>query len=116
MGAARTLRIEEIGAEAGVLDVTLWELIWAVSEVASSEAKVPSALWDEPHTSGDRSQTTNGVRALHVLTVPECLELFWAVSEVASSEAEVIATVSALLRSGKVRLNGNFRGCPIPLG
>ena len=38
------------------------------------------------------------------------LELVLAVSEYAESEAEVIATVQSLVRSGKVRLCGNFRG------
>jgi len=38
------------------------------------------------------------------------LELVQAVSSVASSDAEVVATVLHLLRSGRVRLCGSFRG------
>ena len=38
------------------------------------------------------------------------LELVQAISEVSESEQEVIATVVYMLRSGRVRLTGNFRG------
>jgi hypothetical protein len=38
------------------------------------------------------------------------LELVQAVSEVADDDRETIATVMHLLRSGRVRLVGNFRG------
>jgi len=38
------------------------------------------------------------------------LELVQAVSAVAGSDAEVVATVLHLLRSGRVRLRGSFRG------
>ena len=38
------------------------------------------------------------------------LELVQAVSEVADDDREVVATVMHLLRSGRVRLVGNFRG------
>ncbi len=38
------------------------------------------------------------------------LDLVQAVSEVAQSEAEVVATVHQMLRSGRVRLTGSFRG------
>jgi len=41
------------------------------------------------------------------------LALVWSVREVTSDDREVVATVSALLRSGAVRLRGNFRDCPI---
>jgi hypothetical protein len=41
------------------------------------------------------------------------LDLVWSVGEVTSSDHEVIATVSSLLRSGAVKLCGNFRDCPI---
>ena len=37
------------------------------------------------------------------------LELVKAVSEVTDDEREVVATVTQLLRSGRVRLVGNFR-------
>jgi hypothetical protein len=37
------------------------------------------------------------------------LDLVRAVSEVATDEREVVATVTHLLRSGRVRLTGNFR-------
>ncbi len=40
------------------------------------------------------------------------LELIDAVSEVSDTEQEVIATVSHMLNSGRVRLAGNFRGEP----
>jgi hypothetical protein len=38
------------------------------------------------------------------------LELVRVVNEFAASEAEVVATVTHLVRSGRVRLRGNFRG------
>ncbi|HME73306.1 MAG TPA: hypothetical protein VKM54_26075 [Myxococcota bacterium] len=38
------------------------------------------------------------------------LELVCVVNEFAASEAEVVATVTHLVRSGRVRLRGNFRG------
>lgn len=41
------------------------------------------------------------------------LELIDAVSEVSETEQEVIATVSYMLKSGRVRLSGNFRDAPI---
>jgi hypothetical protein len=41
------------------------------------------------------------------------LELIEAVSEVSDSEQEVIATVSYMLSSGRVRLSGSFRNTPI---
>jgi hypothetical protein len=39
------------------------------------------------------------------------LELVRAVSEVTEDDREVVATVMGLLRSGRVRLSGSFRGC-----
>ena len=41
------------------------------------------------------------------------LELIEAVSEVSDTEQEVIATVSYMLNSGRIRLSGNFRDTPI---
>ena len=41
------------------------------------------------------------------------LALVWSVGEITSDDREAVATVSALLRSGAVRLRGNFRDCPI---
>ena len=41
------------------------------------------------------------------------LELIEAVSEVSESEQEVIATVSYMLSSGRVRLSGSFRNTPV---
>ena len=41
------------------------------------------------------------------------LELIEAVSEVSDSEQEVIATVTYMLRSGRVRLAGRFRDTPV---
>jgi len=41
------------------------------------------------------------------------LELVTAVSESAKDEREVVATVLHLLRSGQVRLCGNFRDCDV---
>ena len=40
------------------------------------------------------------------------LELVRAVSEVTDDEREVVATVRAMLLSGRVRLCGNFRNTP----
>ncbi len=39
------------------------------------------------------------------------LDLVAAIAEDAKSEAEVIATVVYMVNTGRVRLNGNFRGC-----
>lgn len=41
------------------------------------------------------------------------LELVEAVSEVSDSEQEVIATVTYMLSSGRIRLSGNFRDTPV---
>ena len=41
------------------------------------------------------------------------LELVGAISEVAENDQEVVATVVQMLRSGTVRLRGNFRGTPV---
>ncbi len=41
------------------------------------------------------------------------LELIDAVSEVSESEQEVVATVTYMLNSGRIRLAGNFRGTPV---
>ncbi len=41
------------------------------------------------------------------------LELVCALGEVTENDREVVAAVLALLRSGRVRLRGNFRDVPI---
>jgi hypothetical protein len=41
------------------------------------------------------------------------LELVAAVSEVADSDAEVVAAVSSLINTRKIRLVGNFRGADV---
>ncbi len=41
------------------------------------------------------------------------LELIDAVSEVSDTEQEVLATVTYMLSSGRVRLAGNFRDTPV---
>ena len=41
------------------------------------------------------------------------LELIEAVSEVSETEQEVLATVTYMLNSGRVRLSGNFRDTPV---
>lgn len=41
------------------------------------------------------------------------LELVEAVSDVSESEQEVLATVTYMLNSGRVRLSGSFRDTPI---
>jgi hypothetical protein len=41
------------------------------------------------------------------------LELVYALGEVTEDDREVVATVLALLRSGRVRLCGNFRNVPV---
>lgn len=40
------------------------------------------------------------------------LELVRVISEVTDDEREIVATVSEMLRSGRVKLCGNFRGAP----
>jgi hypothetical protein len=41
------------------------------------------------------------------------LELVEAVSDVTASDVEIVATVLHMLESGRVRLNGSFRGTPV---
>jgi len=41
------------------------------------------------------------------------LELVEAVSEVSESEREILATVTYMLNSGRVRLSGSFRDTPV---
>ena len=41
------------------------------------------------------------------------LELVKAVSEVSETEQEILATVTFMLNSGRVRLSGNFRDTPV---
>ena len=41
------------------------------------------------------------------------LELVEAVNDVASNEDDVVATVRHLLRTGRIRLCGNFRGATV---
>ena len=41
------------------------------------------------------------------------LELVGAIGEVTDDDREVVATVVEMLRSGTVRLRGNFRGTPV---
>lgn len=41
------------------------------------------------------------------------LELIEAVSEVSDNEREVVATVTYMLHSGRIRLSGNFRDMPV---
>jgi len=41
------------------------------------------------------------------------LELIEAVSEVSETEQEILATVTYMLNSGRVRLSGNFRDTPV---
>jgi hypothetical protein len=41
------------------------------------------------------------------------LELVKAVSEVSESETEILATVTYMLNSGRVRLSGTFRDTPL---
>ena len=43
------------------------------------------------------------------------LDLVQAVSEHAHTDAEIVATVAALINSGKIRLCGNFAGARIDL-
>ena len=47
---------------------------------------------------------------------PTLLDLVAAVTEVAEGEDETVAIVVALLRSGRVRLAGNFRECHVQPG
>ncbi|MAG32816.1 MAG: hypothetical protein CL908_18215 [Deltaproteobacteria bacterium] len=59
--------------------------------------------------------------ALHEIETGPCeepqsvtlLELIEAISEVSESEQEVVATVTSMLNSGRVRLSGNFRDTPV---
>ncbi|MFQ5416917.1 MAG: hypothetical protein ACE5FL_07705 [Myxococcota bacterium] len=41
------------------------------------------------------------------------LDLVEAVSDVTASDVEIVATVLHMLESGRVRLDGNFRGAPL---
>ena len=58
------------------------------------------------------SQTTvDGGGAITEPRVITLLELVRTLGEVTDNDREVVATVVHLLRSGRVRLRGNFRGC-----
>jgi hypothetical protein len=48
--------------------------------------------------------------------VTTLLDLVAAVSDSAKSETEVIATVTHLINSGKIRLVGNFQGADVRIG
>jgi hypothetical protein len=48
--------------------------------------------------------------------VTTLLDLVAAVSDSAKSETEVIATVTHLINSGKIRLVGNFQGADVRVG
>ena len=41
------------------------------------------------------------------------LELVRAIGEVTNDDREIVATVLHMLRSGRARLSGNFRGAPL---
>lgn len=56
------------------------------------------------HRSGEE------IACMPVANESTLLELVCIVNEYAASEAEVVATVTHLVRSGRVRLRGNFRG------
>jgi hypothetical protein len=46
------------------------------------------------------------------MQVTTLLDLVRAIGEVTDDDREIVATVLHLLRSGRVRLSGNFRGVP----
>ena len=46
------------------------------------------------------------------MQVTTLLDLVRAVGEVTDDDREIVATVLHMLRSGRVRLSGNFRGVP----
>jgi len=54
-----------------------------------------------------RPRATRAVRSVTLL------ELVTAVSETTADEREIVAAVLHMLRSGQVRLSGNFRGEPV---
>jgi hypothetical protein len=64
------------------------------------EAKTMSAISSSPESPIDQL----------VQLDTTLLDLVYALSEVTQDEREIIATVFELLRSGRVRLTGNFRG------
>jgi hypothetical protein len=49
----------------------------------------------------------------HEARVTTLLALVRAVSEVTRDDREVVATILHMLRSGEVRLGGNFRNAPV---
>jgi hypothetical protein len=55
----------------------------------------------------NRASVVSGAQEVSEVTL---LELVQAVSEVTDDDREVVATVRHLIRSGRVRLCGNFRG------
>ena len=55
--------------------------------------------------------TVDGGAAITEPRVTTLLELVRTLGEVTDNDREVVATVVHLLRSGRVRLRGNFRGC-----
>ncbi len=48
--------------------------------------------------------------------VTTLLDLVAAVAESAKSESEVVATVTHLINSGKIKLVGNFQGADVRVG
>ena len=41
------------------------------------------------------------------------LELVHELGKITTDEREIVATVLSMMNSGRIRLRGNFRGCPI---
>lgn len=52
------------------------------------------------------------VTRLRGAQVTTLLDLVRAIGEVTNDDREIVATVLHMLRSGRVRLSGNFRGVP----
>ena len=58
-----------------------------------------------------RPRTRRRVRRESASTDATLLELVQAIARHTSDEREIVATVLRLLRTGRVRLIGSFRGC-----
>lgn len=58
-----------------------------------------------------RPRTRRRVRRESASTDATLLELVQAIARHSSDEREIVATALRLLRTGRVRLIGNFRGC-----
>jgi len=78
--------------------------LWETTETLSREAELVG------HAARTLDKVESQPQEVRVTTL---LDLVAAVSESAKSESEVVATVTYLINSGKIRLIGNFQGADV---